>query len=217
MKNICFITKSNSFDQVITSLRKKGIDTYKKAIESDLSKYAVLIIDLGYPQDMAYPLLEDIQKNVNFSEKIVIVAISHKSQIAKLRSFALGCDGYISPSIKFEDLYKKIQELENPEKYLIKKRFSEKSILISIEGSVTHISENGCVINSKVSLNSDMNKIDLNFRILDDLKINKNIQFSIAKSNPIAKRSFTTQINFLNLQDNDRQLIREMIHGWSAK
>jgi DNA-binding response OmpR family regulator len=217
MKNICFITKSNSFDQVIVSLRKKGIDTYKKNIDSDLSKYEVLIIDLGHPQDMAYPLLEEIQRDVHFSEKIVIVAISHKSQIAKLRSFALGCDGYISSSIKFENLYKKIQELENPEKYLVKKNYTDKNVQISIEGSVTHISENGCVINSKFSLSNELSKIDLKFRLLEDLKINKNIQFSIAKSNPIAKRSFTTQINFLNLQENDRQLIREMIHGWSVK
>ena len=216
MEKLCFITKSDRFDILISSLRKSGITTYKKATSDDLNLFDVLIVDLGYPLEMAYPFLEKIRKDFRYSDKLLIAAITHKSQLAKLRSIALGCDDYISPNIEYKNLLQKIQELKNPTKFLVKKAFPSKLAEIKFEASLTHISEKGCLIKSKVSINQENSNLNLKSKLFEDLNIDSSIRFSVSKSNPMAKRNFVTEVHFLNQTEEDRHKLRQMVHGWSA-
>ena len=217
MKNIAFITKSNKFDSLLNSFRKSSINAQKRDVDADISKFDVIICDLSYPMDLAYTFLEIMNQDFNFSDKVVISIIGHKSQILKLRSLALGCDGYISPSIQYNDLVKKIREIDEPEKFLLKKDYSGNSTNILFDGSLTHISENGCLIQSKASIDPLEEKIEMKSELFDDLSLNEDLYFSVARSNPTSKKSFITQIQFSNLHEESRHKIRQMIHEWRAK
>ncbi|WP_127716297.1 response regulator [Halobacteriovorax sp. HLS] len=217
MKNIAFITKSAKFDSLINTFRKSSINAQKKDLASDLSSFNVIICDLGYPMDLAYTFLEKINHDFNFSDKVIISIITHKSQIIKLRSLELGCDGYISPNIEYSDLVKKIREIDDPEKFLIKKDFDNTAFDIQFDGSLTHISETGCLVISKASIDPQEEKVDMSSSLFDQLQLNEDFYFSVSKSNPTSKKSFITEVKFSNLHEESRHKIRKMIHEWGAK
>lgn len=215
MKKICFVTKSDTFDQLISDFRRANIDAHKRDLKDSFTQFDVLIVDLNYPLEHAYTLLDRLNNDYHFSETLIIAAVTSKDQIAKVRSLALGCSDYISPKISFRDLYKKIQELENPEKNLLKKDFKNLKTKMSFDGSLTHISENGCLVRSKVSLDRDQDHLKMKSKLTKDLHLSNEVQFSISRSNPVTKKSYVTEIHFQNLKEDDHDRIRQMIKEWS--
>lgn len=217
MKNICFITTSNSFDSLMTQFKKLGINSSKRETTDNIDNFDVILVDLGFPKEQAYLFLQKIQNLPNYSDKIILAIISHKSQLVKLRSIALGCDGYISPSIPFPELHQKLRELAQPEKYLIKRKFPDTEVKATFEGQMTHISESGCLVKSSLSLDPEVNQLTLKNKIMDDLFLSDKIVYRSARSNPMVKRNYLSQINFSNLEEEDRLKIRKMIHGWAVQ
>ncbi|MDA8792958.1 response regulator [Bacteriovoracaceae bacterium] len=217
MKNIWFLSTSNSFDSHISQFKKLGINSNKQKTLNNIENCDVLLIDLDLPKEQAYLFLQKIQSIPKYSDKIILAIISHKSQVKKLRSIALGCDGYISPSIPFPELHQKLRELTRPEKYLVSKKYEDIEMNITFEGQMTHISESGCLIKSSLSLDPKVHKININNKLIDDLKLSHKIVYQSSRSNPMVKRNFLSQINFFNLEEEDRLQIRKMIHGWNVQ
>lgn len=215
MNNISFVTDSKRFDSLINEFRIAGFNCRKKKVTDDLASDHVLIIDLGYSFEQAYPLLEKLRADFHYSDKIIINAISSKSELLKLRGPALGSADFISSAITFRDLKRKLEELVDPSKFLVKKQFKNLEVKISFECSISHLSENGCLVKSKTSFDSRIKALELRSRLIADLGLDDRIRFSLSRSNPGAKKGFLTEVHFLNLTDEDRLKIRQMVHNWT--
>lgn len=215
MKSLGILTTDEKFNSLITQCKRAGVDAKIIDHHQNINKFEVLIIDLGYPKELAYTYIMKITSQQENSEKILMAAISNRSQIIKLRSIALGCDDYISPSIQYPDLIRKVKLLEDPEVYNLTKKFDNTEDQIFIDAAISHISENGCIINSKASLSPD-EAVNLSSSLFHDLQLNPKVIFRPTKSKPLAKRSFLTEIHFIDLNEEDRNKIRKLIHGWSV-
>jgi DNA-binding NarL/FixJ family response regulator len=216
MKKIAVITESQLFNDLIINLRKNNFDTKKCSPNQSLEEFDTLIIDLDFPLEQSYNLLQKIKSDYKYSETVVLVILKSKSEVAKLRSTALSADGYISPTIKVLDLIQKIKELHNPDKYLLSVENLEKKVKVRLQGSITHLSEAGAIIKSQSTF-TDHSNIKINSVLFNQLDISEKVISKIVKSNPAIKRSFNTEIKFLNISDEDRDDIRKMVKNWDVK
>jgi response regulator RpfG family c-di-GMP phosphodiesterase len=216
MNNIGVVTESKAFDELIINLRKNNYDTKKVSITHQLESFDTLIIDLDYSLEKAYHLLQKVKADYKFSETIIFIVLKSKSEIVKLRSIALSADGYISPSIKIQELIQKIKESHNPDKYLLSIENLDKSVKVKMNGSITHLSEAGAIIKSQSTF-TDHSSIKIDSVLFNQLNISEKVISKIVKSNPAIKRSFNTEIKFLNIVDEDRDNIRKMLKNWDVK
>lgn len=215
MERIGLLTTSNAFDSHVTAFKKRGFNAFKLKVGDDLSTYSTLIIDLSYPMEQAYPILEAISLDYKFSECIILGAISKKSDLAKLRASALKMNGYISPEIDFQDLLAMIKQCQNPD-LVIKKKFDRVELATCIEGKLTHISESGALITSPISFNRG-NILSIQSSLINDLELERELIQKVSVSNAYQSKSFLTEIEFLNLDDKDRLKFRQMTHSWGIK
>jgi CheY-like chemotaxis protein len=215
MKKIGILTKSSMYAPLITGLKKRSKNVEQLNLDAKLEQYDTLLIDLAYPLDQAYTVLQKMRDDYRFSETIIFAIISHKSQLTKLRSFVFGVDGYISPIITPEELIEKLNEAYDPERHLASKKLNNIPLEIQTEGSLTHITESGAIIKSRIAFEIT-SKFTLSSTFFNELGINERLRCSITKSNPMAKRSFISEVNFLNLTDLNRDKIRSMIKTWGS-
>jgi CheY-like chemotaxis protein len=82
----------------------------KIGIVSKSSVFDTFIVDLDYPLEKAFLLLDKIKNDYHFSDIVVFVSVSTKEQIVKLRHLTLGADGYISKNIDAKTFIQKAKE-----------------------------------------------------------------------------------------------------------
>ncbi len=216
MKNICFITKNDYFDALISQLRRSNINAKKQSLSANLEDYELIVLDLSYPKELAYTFLSKINRDENLSDKVILAAITTKTQFHRLRSIALGCDGYISPGIEIKDFLEKARSLFSKELFLKSKSFSNTKLTVKFEGVISHLSETGCLLKSKASLSPSI-PLNIDSTIFKDLELHRNIKFSLARINPATKRSFISEVIFQNLEESQMTKIRRLVDKWSVK
>lgn len=214
MNNVAFLTKTNRLNSLIESFRKSSVNAKKCSIDDLDFHLDVLIIDLDYPLDGAYVALEIIGKDYRFSDVVVLSVISHKSQLTKLRSMALGSDGFISENIPYKDLVFKIQEIQNPDRFLIKKDFSGVEVVATLPGTLTHLSEAGCVISTKAYLSADSDFLEVSGK--DLAEIGELGVLKLGMSGPLKRRSFVAEVSFSTLSEEARKKIRQSQLNWGV-
>lgn len=214
MEKIGIITLSKSYDSHIARLRKRNINAIKLTTEADYSSCTILILDLCYPLEKAFIVLEELSTNYIFAEIKVLLIIENKSDIHRItRASALRADGYISSKISFEFLISKIDECRHKNSVL-KKRINNGKMAVEVDGLLTHISETGGLIRGPVLLNRNSD-FQIRSIIFKQLGIEDEIICKATYSNPIPIRLFNSEISFLNISDRDRDHIRETIAAWN--
>ena len=216
IEKVGFFTTSGVFDSLINGFKKRGVNALRIDNYDQFSACSVIIIDLAYPFERAYTVLQTIKSDYQLSESIIFVAISDKSQIKKLRSFSFGVHGYITPNIEFELLFKKVREAFDPKQYLIKKDFKNIPVSITTQGQLTHMTETGALIHSKVSFDLET-PLQLNGSMFDHLELSSGVKCKISKKNPLSRKKFITEILFTAFSDEHRDKIRKIIFSWNVK
>lgn len=214
MEKIGVITLSHSFDSHIEKFKKRNINAIKLTAEADYSNCTIIILDLCYPLEKAFIILEELSSNYTLSEIKVLLIVENRSDIHRItRAAALRADGYIGSKTSFDFLLTKIKECMNPNEAL-KKSLQDKKTEVRVSGLLTHISETGGLIRSPILLNRK-SSFQIQSVIFNELGINENIICKATNSNPIPIRLFNSEINFLNISDRDRDHIRETIATWT--
>jgi DNA-binding response OmpR family regulator len=75
MKKIAVITESQLFNDLIINLRKNNFDTKKCSPNQSLEEFDTLIIDLDFPLEQSYNLLQKIKSDYKYSETVVLVIL----------------------------------------------------------------------------------------------------------------------------------------------
>ena len=215
MEKIGFVCKDDWCDELVVDLRKKGHTAQKISHDVDLHKYSALVIDLGYPGELAFKLLEQTASDYHFSETVFFVAISHKNQLNRLRSFAFGVDGYISPLISSVKLLKKINEINHSESHLPTLEVNQ-DVEVKYDCLLTHISESGAILKSK-SMHESGKILEINGKLFKDMDIEEGMVSRVSRGNPLAKKSYFQQIDFADIVPANSEKIRKMILNWEAK
>lgn len=215
-KKIGVFIDNGSFNSMMTSFRRRGVNIEKVEEITKLRDYSSLFIDLQYPLEMGYKLISKISADPKLSHINVFAIISKKSDLEKVTSLqnARLCD-YISFRTSFEEILKKIKYFQSPSGQPMK-HFPTQNLSVEINASMSHISESGCLISSKVLFNNNCD-VEIYSHLINQVTGKKNNLFKISKNIPSNKGDFFTEVDFLNLSDNSRTAIRKMIVGWTLK
>ena len=196
--------------------KKRGINIEKIEESAELNDYSSIFIDLQYPLEMGYKLISKIASDSNLSRINLFAIISNKSDLQKVTGLqgARVCD-YIGFGTSFEEVFEKLKYVLSPSGQLIKS-YNNTKLSIKLSASISHISESGCLISSKVLLR-DHSNIEVFSTLINQVTGETNNLFKVSKNIPSAKGSFFTEIDFLNLSDKSRTAIRKMVIGWSLR
>lgn len=218
MNKVIFFGNSPSFKELHQYIRKQNL---KSSLElgglTALENYKeegidLFVIDLALPKEEAYLILDGLYKDFHFSECKVVVCISHRSQLKRFRSFAFGVHDYMSPLIEKEEFLSKIKSLIHPDKNTIQMKW-DKQVTIQFEANLTHISESGCLMETKAKFHEGA-ECTLNCTLFHDIGSHQDILGSASFSTPSPTRLFVNQIDFKNMGDSYRDSLRKLIWKW---
>jgi response regulator RpfG family c-di-GMP phosphodiesterase len=215
MKKVGILTNSKHFTSLFTELKKRKINVKILDIGDNYFDCDVIVVDLSFPLSYGFTFLEEANVNFLNSEKIFLVTIAEKSELLKLRTIGLKVDGHISSEIEVSKFIEKVNTLRNPESRTRLKlnRVSQK---IDLKGELSHISESGALITGPISFEKGT-QITLTAELLEELGINDKIICKVLSSNPIPGKKYVTEVDFVNLNDSDRDNIRKMIYSWGIE
>lgn len=214
-KLIGIVSQAEWADLFVSDLLKRKVKAKKLNTQSHFADFHTVIIDLLYPKEMGYLLLEKLTQDYQFSETHFLVVISNRQQMKRLRGLAFGVDGYISPLISVDSLLEKIKLLDSKVESVENVEFEGLSIPISYNSLLSHISESGAILKSKVSHPNGTQTL-IEGSLLRDFGISDEIVAKVSKTNPIIKRSFNQEVDFVDLTTQEREKLRNSIRGWSV-
>ena len=215
-KKIGIFIDNSSFDSIMVDFKKRGMNIERIEESAELNDYSSIFIDLQYPLEMGYKLISKIATDSSLSRINLFAIISKKSDLQKVTSLqgARICD-YIGFGTSFEEVFRKLKYVLSPSGQPIK-NYSDSKLSIKINASMSHISESGCLISSKVLFHNHSN-LEVFSSLINQATGETNNLFKVSKNIPSARGSFFTEIDFLNLSSKSRTAIRKMIIGWSLK
>lgn len=75
------ISKADWANLLVSDLIKRKVKTQRVDIDAELTSFTTLIVDLSYPKEMAYVLLERVTTDKRFNHVQVLVAVSQNYKI----------------------------------------------------------------------------------------------------------------------------------------
>ncbi len=215
-KKIGIFIDNSSFDPIMTGFRKRGMNIERIDESAELSDYSSIFIDLQYPLEMGYKLISEIATDSKLSRINLFAIISKKSDLQKVTSLqGARISDYIGFGTSFEEVFKKLKYVLSPSGQLIK-NYSHLKLNIKIDAFMSHISESGCLISSKVLFRNHSN-LEVFSHLINQVTGETNNLFKVSRNIPSTKDDFFTEIDFLNLSNKSRTAIRKMIIGWSLE
>lgn len=215
-KKIGVFSNSTIYDSHINSLRKMGVNALKIKAQDNLEDFSCVLIDLQYPLEMGYSLINKIACNENLSQINIFAIVASRTALNKLTEVQnVRICSFLSINTLFKDLVLTLEAALSPNGQP-KKAFKNLKVQVKLAGIMTHISESGALILSPVCF-KDSSRIQITSPLIDEVFTRGEPIYKISKSFPSPSNAFLSDVNFLNLSQEAQQSIRKMIIGWSLK
>lgn len=215
-KKIGLFSLSDGFDHHLTSLKRRRVNIFKIKGDDNIEAFSTIIIDMNYPLEMGYTLLDKINSNPLYSSINILAIVNSQEELAKVSTQQDNriCD-YLTPGIGLDDFINVLESILSPESQP-KATYSNAKVMVKLKGVITHISESGCLISSPALLKTNED-VELESTLLDEVTGSEKLLFKVSKNFPSPFKFFKSELDLLNLSDGRREALRKMILGWSIK
>jgi CheY-like chemotaxis protein len=215
-KKLGVYINNDTFDAVMTEFKKKGVNIEKIKSLDNLADYSTIFVDLSFPLELGYNVVNKINSDPQLSDINIFAIISKRTELEKITQIQnVRIDGYVSLTTSFNEILKKLELVLSPEGRPFK-NFVAQKVKIKVDAEISHISESGCLISSKVLFKNN-SAIQVESNLVDGIISEKDILYKVSQNLPSATRDFFTEVNFINLSNQSRTSLRKTILNWSLK
>jgi DNA-binding response OmpR family regulator len=213
--NIALFIEDKAQDILYKKFGKMGVNVSKIDNSQSLLDTSLVIIDLNYPLERGYTMIDAINQNPKLSHLSIIVLITSAEDFKKLSVLQnLRVVDYLSKNIVFSELIGKIKTLFNQNQ--VSSIDVDCDVELGVKVRMTHLSESGAMLSSGILFEKKA-KVDINSKLLNTILGKQKPIYKVMQSGPGYSNDFSTTLSFSNLDEVHRRRIRKIFHAWQVK